>query len=94
MCDDITTQNSTFHQLLWNATCVVFAVLADKLISNEFKGVMTRSMVDAPSELCFPFLKSGNSAFIAAIASGLFPQTNIGHSNNYRPNRNKMGSDY
>ena len=27
------------------------------------------------SELCFPFLKGGNSAFIAAIASGLFRQT-------------------
>jgi len=31
-------------------------------------------MVGALSELCFPFLKGGNSAFIAAIASGLFPQ--------------------
>jgi len=39
------------------------------------KGVMTRSMVDALSGLCSPFLKGGNSAFIAAIASGLFPQT-------------------
>ena len=37
-------------------------------------------MVDALSELCFPFLKGGNSAFIAAIASGLFHKTNIGHS--------------
>ena len=37
---------------------------------NYGKGVMTWSM-----ELCFPFLKGGNSAFIAAIASGLFPQT-------------------
>jgi len=36
---------------------------------------MTRSMVDALSELCSPFLKRGKSAFIAAIASGLFPQT-------------------
>jgi len=39
-----------------------------------FKGVMTRSMIKARSELSFPFLKGGNSAFIAAIASGLFPQ--------------------
>ena len=39
-----------------------------------FKGVMTRSMVDALSESCSPFLKGGSSAFIAAIASGLFPQ--------------------
>jgi len=36
---------------------------------------MTRSMVDALLELCSPCLKGGNSAFIAAIASGLFPQT-------------------
>jgi len=33
------------------------------------------SIVDALSELCSPFLKEGNSASIAAIASGLFPQT-------------------
>jgi len=39
------------------------------------KGVMTRSMVEALSKLCSPFLKGGNFAFIAAIASGLFPQT-------------------
>jgi len=43
------------------------------------KGVMTRPMVDTLVELCFPFLKGGNSAFIAALASGLFPQTK------YRP---------
>jgi len=43
---------------------------------KEFiKGVMTRSTVDAVLELCSPFLKGGNSEFIAAIASGLFPQT-------------------
>ena len=59
------------------------------------KGVMTWSMVDALSELCSPFLKGGNSAFIAAIASGLFVhKPNIGHSDNYGPNRNKMGSNY
>jgi len=40
-----------------------------------FKGVMTRSIVDGLSELCSPFLKGGNSTFIAAIASGLFSQT-------------------
>jgi len=39
------------------------------------KGVMTRSMVAALSEWCSPFLKGGNSAFIAAIASDLFRQT-------------------
>jgi len=31
--------------------------------------------VDALLELCFTFLKRGNSAFIAAIASGLVPQS-------------------
>jgi len=40
----------------------------------RFKGVMSRSSVDALSELCSPFLKGGNSAFIAAIVSGLFPK--------------------
>jgi len=44
-------------------------------MGRGFKGVMTGSMVDAVSELCFPFLKGGNSAFIAAIGIGLFPQT-------------------
>ena len=39
------------------------------------KGVMAWSIVDALSELCSPFLKRGNSAFLAAIARGLFPQT-------------------
>jgi len=43
--------------------------------SLSLKGVMTRSMVDALSELCSPFVKGGNSEFIAAIASGLFPET-------------------
>jgi len=37
--------------------------------------VMTRSLVDALSELCSSFLKGGNSAFIAVKESGLFPQT-------------------
>ena len=31
----------------------------------------------------FPFLKGGNSAFIAAIASDLLPQNEYQHSNNY-----------
>ena len=44
-------------------------------IINLINGVMTRSMVDTLSELCSPFLKGGNSTFIAVIASGLFPQT-------------------
>jgi len=44
------------------------------LLGSRFKEVMTRSIQDALSELCFPFLKEGNSAFIAAIVSGPFPQ--------------------
>jgi len=43
-------------------------------LNNYFKGVITQSMVGALSELCSLFLKGGNSAFIAAIANGLFPQ--------------------
>jgi len=43
-------------------------------IKASFKGVTTWSMVDTVSELCSPFLKEGSSAFIAAIASGFFPQ--------------------
>jgi len=39
---------------------------------------MTRSMVDALSELCSPFVKVGNFAFIAAIASGHIPQNEYG----------------
>jgi len=38
------------------------------------KGVMSRLRVDTPSELCSSFLKGGKSAFIEAIAKGLFPQ--------------------
>ena len=63
----------------------------------HFEGFMSRSSVDALSELCSPFLKGGNFAFIAAIASGLFPRTNIGHSNNYGPNgpnRKKIDSNF
>jgi len=45
-----------------------------QVLEPLIKGIMTRLMVDALSELCSPFLKGGNSAFIAGIASGLFPQ--------------------
>jgi len=45
------------------------------LNSNLFKGVMTWSIIGVLSELCCPFLKGGNSAFITAMVSGLFPQT-------------------
>ena len=46
-------------------------------LCNKLKGVMTRSMVNAFSELCSPFFKGGNSAFITAIASGLFSTNRI-----------------
>jgi len=36
-----------------------------------------RSTVNALLELCSPFLKGSNSAFIAAMASGLFPKKRI-----------------
>ena len=48
---------------------------ANNLPRASFKGVMTRSVVDALSELWSPFLNGGNSAFIAAMASGIFPQS-------------------
>ena len=77
------------HSTLWFSSQSL-----DYFISSELKGVITRSMLDALSKLCSPFLEGGNSAFIAAIVSGLFHKPNIGHSNNYSPNRNKMGSNY
>jgi len=43
-------------------------------IRKIIKGVMSRSSVDALLEWCSPVLKGRNSAFIVAIASGLFPQ--------------------
>ena len=43
--------------------------------ASDLKGVMTWSIVYVLSELCSPFLRGGNSAFIAAIASGLCPHT-------------------
>jgi len=39
-----------------------------------FKGDMSRSKVDTLSELCSPFLKGVNFAFVAAIARDIFPQ--------------------
>ena len=60
-------------------------------------GVKPRWRVDKLLELCSPFLTGGNFAFIAAIASSLFPKNaNINHSNNYGPyvpNREKIGSN-
>ena len=46
---------------------------------------MTRSMINALSELYSPFLKGGDSVFIAAIASGLFPQNEYRSLENYGP---------
>ena len=49
-----------------------------KFSLNELvKGVMPRSSVNALSDLCSSLLKGGNSASIAAIASGLFPKKQI-----------------
>jgi len=62
---------------------------------REVKGVISRVRVDALSGLCSPFLKGGNSVFVAVVresASGFFHKMNIDHSNNYGPNRNKIGS--
>ena len=44
------------------------------LVLNVIKGVMSRLRVDTLSESWSSFLKAGNSTFIIAIASGLFPQ--------------------
>jgi len=57
---------------------------------------MSRSKVETLLELCAPFLKESNSAFIAAIASGLFPKKeyrSLEYGSN-DPNRKKMGSNY
>jgi len=44
-------------------------------VLKQLEGVTTRSMVDVLSGLYSPFLKGDNSAFFAAIAIGLFQQT-------------------
>ena len=82
--------------LLWLYSTASITPHANHRVCSMVKGVVTRSTVDALSELFSPFLKGGNSAF-SAIASGLLRKPNIGHSNNYGsngPNRNKMGSNY
>jgi len=40
--------------------------------NNILKVVKAQSMVDALSELCFPFLKGGNSTSSVVITSGIF----------------------
>ena len=62
--------------------------------SFNFKGVMTQSMVDALLKLCSPFLKGGNCIHCSDSGWSFSKKRNIGHSNNYSPNRNKMGSNY
>ena len=52
----------------------------------EIEEAMSRLSVGTVWELCSPFLKGGNSAFITAIASDLFQKTNLAHSNHYGPN--------
>ena len=59
------------HRVLWPHS-INFPVWFT--VCGVVRGVMTRSMVDTLSELCSPVLKVGSSAFIAAIASSLFPQ--------------------
>jgi len=58
------------------ALCILISIIGCKNYNSLsfLKGVMTRSMVDALSELCPLFLKRGNSALIAAMTRGLFPQ--------------------
>jgi len=58
-----------------NSSSENFYICFKRLADHHIKGVMTRSIVDTLSELCSPFLKGGNSAFITAIASGLLSQT-------------------
>jgi len=64
--------SKTVSQPTEHTGCSAFSTVPSK---ERIKGVMTRSIVDALSELCSPFLKGSNSVFSAAIASGLFPQT-------------------
>jgi len=55
-------------------------------IAQQSKGLChMQSRVDALLELCFPFLKGDNSAFIAGIASGLFPQNEYRSLEKLRP---------
>jgi len=47
------------------------------MVKMDILGVMSRSSVYSFSELYSLFLKGGNSALIAALASGLFPKKPI-----------------
>jgi len=58
------------------------------------KGVMTRSMVDALLELCSHSQREATPHSLQRLRVVFFHKTNIGHSNNYGRNRNKMGSNY
>jgi len=46
-------------------------------MGNIIKGIKPWLRVDILSELCFPFLKGGNSTFIAAIASFFNQKANM-----------------
>jgi len=61
------TEGSTFWLKIFNS--LKECKLAKGV--HFIKGVMPRSRVNGLSKLCSPFSKGGNSAFIAAIASGL-----------------------
>jgi len=75
MSDAMTQGGRCYDTGLYKLQCESTIGYAKTEGSKNLKGVMTRSMVEAFSELCSPFLKGGNSAFITAIASGLVPQT-------------------
>ena len=65
---ELGTESETQGPIQASTLCTKISLLP------TLKGVMIRSMVDALSGLCSPLLKGGNSAFIAAIASGHFPK--------------------
>ena len=68
-------QNSQFYARSYINRSDENVLVMELSLMVSVRGVMTRSIVDILSELCSPFLKGGNSAFITAIASSLFPQT-------------------
>jgi len=68
------------NNLTWEHTWRMVTVMAackrmqNKWQVHKLEGGMSRSNVEALSELCYPFLKGGNSILIATIASGPFPK--------------------
>jgi len=55
---------------------------------------MTRLMGDAFSELCSRSQREATPHSLQRQRAVFFHKPNIGHSNNYDPNRNKIGSNY